>query len=890
LIPKSSDREGGIAVLSDDTFAGRIHEQDAFRDVLSSIQDKRSTTSGDGFLVLVSGHGGIGKSTLLRRFTAITDGDFSLPGFKGQFFRVYIDFDVVESGSAASSFGEITPDRLMWRLASDIGATASSRQDKRLIRKALEDFYKKFSTLRRDKPRNATRVAGEVSGWQTGASLAGETVGSIATIAGAAPFAKPISAATEMAFGKIGSAFDSRKEVRELTAGEIDPLRPCLDALSRGILEISQSRPVVFILDTCEILGSAGAALRTLIQMCGARVCWVVGARLEPSESASDESDTFRYIHSVAPAHFRLLELGGFDASVIHSLLSDQIVQVGFSGFEVTQLERLTRGIPLAVALVIKMLKTGINLNDLIDEVIPGGDSAKIVRVLAERYLRHVSTVPALSADLPLLQGVALLPEKVDDYELLAALWGVSGRQVSAKLRELAGRHDFIFSGRLGSPQNVMHREIRETLRKHLRDADQRISVKEMNLRAISHLKRKLRDSRLKNIERQLNDDEEDDHAIAWQADTSALVWHTFWVDSPEGIALIRRLYPAAALLAPDLARAQAEIARFQLGAPNVHARRLLTIINTVAAGTGGKLPHPMAAQALLDLEGVPVADGPSASDIPSSVYCALLRLNWCRAGIIDQAIKDRTVQLIQISNRLAEHYGEQDAAVRRTAAAVANEARQLGLSAAQKQNYKDAVTAFTVAVRWLPDDFTAHGNLALAYATLGEAAASAESFKRAIRLNPDDAAMHAAFGELMILAKSGDLYGRREALDWAIRKSSTDQLQPLVLRGLVAQALAQNDETEEPEQYFERALNTESSRRDFQESEMKSIALAGLGHTEMAAAEFSNSAETWTPANKFRVAIYDILATRNRAGSEVLIAEWQRILHTHPEAAFPWG
>ena len=879
-----------MTATSDDIFAGRIREQEVFRNVLSAMCDTRSETSGDGFLVLVSGHGGIGKSTLLRRFTEIADGEFRPPGFQGKFLRVFVDWDIAEPGSAMSSFGELTPDRLMWRLAADISSVPSGRQDKRRIRKALEDFYNKFAAARRNKPGTTTRVAGEMSGWQAGASLAGETVSGIASVAGAGPFVKPISAATELAFGKIGDVFDSRREVRELTAGETDPLRPCLDALSHGIMTISQALPVVFILDTCEILGSAARTLRMLIQMCGSQVCWVVGARLEPSENASDESETFHYIHSVPPERCRLLELGGFDADTIHSLLSEENIRIGFGGLEVARLERLTRGIPLAVALVIKMLKTGIKLDELIDEVSAGSDSAKIVRVLAGRYLRHVSAVPALSADLPLLQGVALLPDGVDDYELLAALWGVPGRQVSTKLRGLAGRHDFIFSGRLGSPQNVMHREIRETLRKHLREADQRISVKEMNLRAISHLKSKLQDSRLTNIERQLSEDEEDEHAIAWQANASALIWHTFWVDPPEGIALVRRLYPAATLLAPDFARAQAEIARFQLGAPNVHARRLLTMINSVAAGEGKSLSGPVAAQALVDLGAVPVADGPSASDIPSSVYYTLLSLNWCRAGIFEQTLKERTAQLVQVSSRLAEHYHEQDRAVKRTATVLANEAQRLGLSAVQMLQYDDAVAAFTVAVRWLPDDFTTHGNLALAYAAQGRAGASAESFKRAIKLNPEDAAIHAAFGELMILAKSGDLHGRREALDWAIRKSREDRVHPLVLRGLLAQALAQDENVEEAKQYFNRALSIESNQEDFQECEMRAIALAGLGRTEMAAMAFSSAVEHWTPANKFRVAIYDILATRNRVGSEVLVTEWQRILHSHPEAAFPWG
>jgi tetratricopeptide (TPR) repeat protein len=875
---------------ANDVFIGRAREQEIFRAVLKSILAQGEPKDSDtGFLVLASGHGGIGKSTLLRRYAAISKGESPEDSrFRGKFLTVFIDWDTGEPGSIVPNLTNPTPERLMSRLANGFYSAVNDWREKRMVRKAFKDFYNELTVARRRSGvSDPNQAAGGISTRQASAAIAGDIAGAVVGLAGVAPLALPVTNAATLAFGKVGDVFDTRREVREMAAGGTDPLESCREALAAGIRKIARTRPVVIVLDTCELLGGAAWALRTLIQTCGLNVCWVIGIRLEPRESAADDSETIRYLQSVEPARCQLLELRGFDVEAIRSFISAHRLPGEADAAAIAGLKRVTHGIPLAVALAVRILKTGARLDDLISEASPSDDSAWIVRVLAERYLRHVTRVPALAADLPLLQGISLFPDMANDYRLLAALWGMPGSQVRARLRELALRHDFIFTGRLGSPQNVMHKDIRDTLRKHLREPDERISVREMNQNAISYLKEELRASGLTNIERQLNPDEQDEHASTWQANTAALLWHTFWVDAAEGVALIRRLYPAAVLLAPGFARAQAQIAGFQLGSSGLHARRLLSLI---ATGAGANFDELVPAEAFKDLGASPIADGPSASDIPHSVYYGLLCLNWCRAGIVRHSLAERTAQLVRVSGQLAARRDEQSGTASHTEAILVDEARELGFEASRTQQYETAVTSFGIAARWHPRDFKAHGNLALAYAALGRATEAAESFKSAIEVNPNDAAMHAAFGELMILAKSGDIHGRREALDWAIRKSPKEEVHPLVLRGLIPQALAPGEAAQEAERYFRRALSVESDEQDFQAHELRAIAEAGLGRTDAAVRELGRAIQYWTPANKYRVAIYDLLTKQNSAGAEALMKEWQDILSGHPEAALPWG
>ncbi len=854
-------------------FIGRDREQTIFRQTLGDVLN-RTGQEGSGYLLLVSGHGGIGKSTLLERFYAISKGQSADDSrFHGRFLTVLVNWESPECGLRISDTIGPSADGLMASLARSITTAAGGRRRQRRIGKAFADYYR--ARILEKKTRTQSALP----------RLAGGAVNTALSLAGI-PGGQPAGELLTSTFGTIAEAFDTRRQTRDL-ARETDHLGgPVQDAFIAGLGRVADIQPVVVILDTCEILGRAAETLRSLIQASSTGLCWVVGIRLEQRNNAAWDSETVRYLEAVDPRRCHVMELDGFGASDIRSYVSASITKT-LSTDDITRVRDLTGGTPLAIALVTRMIEKGVTIGDLVSETSPSNDAATIVRELAERYLRHVSRLPDLAADLPLLLGLALLSDAVDDYGLLAALWGVPERRIHSLLRELARRHDFVFSGQIGSPKAVMHREIRDTVRKLLREPDQRVSVREMNKRAIVFLSAQLQASMLQHIERQLSPDDQDQHSQAWQANAIALLWHTFWADTAQGVALIRHLYPPAALLAAEFARAQSQVARFQLGSADLRARRLLEVLaQGPAAGSDGD----NLVKALDDLDTDPIADGPYASDISHSVYYTLLRLAWWPASPQWLDLPNQMSRLSWVSQELAASHELQADAAQRTCALIADEANRLGIIASTHRQYEIAIAAFTITANWRPRDSQAHGNVALANAALGRAGQAAEAFKTAIRAEPDNASLHAAFGELMMLAKSGDIQGRREALDWAIRSSAKAQLHPMVLRGLIPQAAASGEAESEARDYFTKALTAESHRQDFQAYELRAIAYSGLGLIETAVEEFEQGSPRWTAADKYRSAIYELLKTRSEAAAEALMEKWQRLIREHPDAAFPWG
>ncbi|XVU28260.1 hypothetical protein ACQPZJ_14805 [Actinoplanes sp. CA-054009] len=73
-------------------FVGRSDEQSRFREVLREVSGKPDDGPDEGYVVLVQGYGGIGKSTLLERFAAIAGG--KLPGLEvGRFTIFEVDWE-----------------------------------------------------------------------------------------------------------------------------------------------------------------------------------------------------------------------------------------------------------------------------------------------------------------------------------------------------------------------------------------------------------------------------------------------------------------------------------------------------------------------------------------------------------------------------------------------------------------------------------------------------------------------------------------------------------------------------------------------------------------------------------------------------------------------------
>src|SRR5689334_9205681 len=74
------------------TFVGRSDEQNRFREVLREVSGRPDDGADEGYVVLVQGYGGMGKSTLLARLAAIADGKLPEPAV-GRFAIFEVDWE-----------------------------------------------------------------------------------------------------------------------------------------------------------------------------------------------------------------------------------------------------------------------------------------------------------------------------------------------------------------------------------------------------------------------------------------------------------------------------------------------------------------------------------------------------------------------------------------------------------------------------------------------------------------------------------------------------------------------------------------------------------------------------------------------------------------------------
>lgn len=870
---------------------GRVGEQERFRAFVESLlapENSHDSEWASGRRLLVTGQGGIGKSSLLRSFMGELAASVR---FGRSLSRVFIDWSAPEHALVIGDSRGPAPEDMMSVLVRQLRKTLRGWSG--LTKRGVFDDFDKAQRRVGQRRDGVARTLGGGS-THSGAQLAGSIAGGITQLTPLAAGSQAVERLVEKAYGGVAVALAARGTPRP----DNDTMA-CREALAKGVRDLASVRPLVIVLDTCELLGEATQDLQLLIRQCGPRVLWIIGVRLESLADAATDSATTRYHAAADFGRAEQLALGGLDVTDIGDYLSNQ-EHLRAAGVETAaRLHELTNGVPLAISLATGLLVRGVALDDLLNDFRPNPDAAELIRQLAERYLRHVSTIRGLSDDLPLLYGLALLPDHVDDYSILAALWDVSEKRVYSLLRQLADRHDFVHSRHLADPQAVMHSLVRDTLRRSLFDEDKRILVREANERAIAYINRRLAASALVSLERQLSVDDQDDHVHAWQSYALALLWYTFWVDAAEGVALTRHLYPPAALLAPAFAQHQAAIIRGQLISPRLRGRRML---EAIADADGSYLDAVSLTEVLNDLTRTPVAERPYARDIPLHLYQELLsvvhsdRLGGSPGSWVERLTKIDTV--------LRERFADERGPAGRTIDLLKAQALRLSAVAAAKGAYNDAIDAIAVVLAWDADNATAHRYLALAHAALGDAEVAEQEFKIAIQADSDHADLHAAFGELLILSGAGDEHGRRAALDWALDKAerqaaeqqAADQSRPgpllsaLVLRGLMPAALTHLEREDEMQEFFKRALTTDGKGTPLQNAELRAIAPAGLGQTDRAVEELSAAVDTWTPADKYREALYALLAQHRPEGAAALRLKWQEVIARNPEAAKPWG
>ncbi|MFF5084142.1 tetratricopeptide repeat protein [Actinoplanes sp. NPDC000266] len=775
------------------TFVGRSDEQNRFREVLREASGKPGDGPDEGYVVLVQGYGGIGKSTLLSRFAAIAGGRLSEPAV-GRFtiFEVDWEDDQKLHGEDYIDFAGPPVWRVLERIraALDNASQGWGRRDRRRLR-GFAEFQRQITWLPELEKRAAelglTKQVGHRPMSPQQVDKAVKAAGQAAEVAGmATTVVNPVGAAVGAAM-ELGSAALQRRPARldpALYRALVDQVDALATAFSTGLRALATKQPVVVVLDSCELLGGSGPWLRELTRRCGRRVIWVIGTRLEPELLAAGESEARNYTTELADSRLRTMTLSRFDDRTAKSFLQHRLGDLP-AHLDVQRVAELTQGVPLALDFMAKLvhdcMRTGRRFDDLYEEVRSDGSVSSVVREMANRYLAHANkdSGSELHRDLPLLYGLALIsidhdiparrtsnpypdmaaPVPVDrDPDLLAALWGIPAGKVAEQLPEISRRHDFIHSG-----DGTIHRDVRDAVRLFILTPVQRVSdtVQQINQRAVQYLRDRLEVWADRGVEDQVMD-------ASWRTTSVALLWHTFWVDPPEGVRLLQSFIPQAAVLQPTYARILLEVAKFFRPYCSPAHR---TVVDGLFQLAGIATPFGEAANASVAMRALDAGE-------PRTPYVHLLYCQaWSALGLdfiervrhLRLATKftkpasgptaDRLGQIAGSLPYVGDLKSRTDADQRAVIDGLRIAARYqrrfsahngLGNALYALGRHGEAEAAFRQAVKCGADNAYGHNGLGSALYGLGRYVEAEAAFRKAVRCDPDFAVAHRNLGSTL--------------------------------------------------------------------------------------------------------------------------------------------
>ena len=732
-------------------------------------------------MILVHGFGGIGKSTLLRRYGEIAaEGAPARGGRPGlEPLIAAVDWENEQRLRAADFVSDEGPP--IWVVLDRVyvavrEAAASSRRDRTAVKKAFAPFRVQITKV----PELAKEVQQALPSGEDGKLTSAADIEAVLQLAGrgVALFggAHPLGAlvAAPAAKGAVGVGHvvhDVRHAVRRRRQGQVPEeayrlvlgrVEELVDTFSHCLREVSRrSRPMVVLLDTCELVLGTQEYLRRAMRKSGSRVVWVIGMRLQPEPVMQAHGEASLYRRTIHASRLLSVALENFSDDTISEYMSAELRGKLPAGVSVNRVAEITRGIPLAVSLVCDLLNAG-REPDLVLQAVPEpGQPSALVRALAERYLTHAVHCAALRDDVPLLYGLALVHSDRLDPDLVAALWDVDPAEVADIAAGLAARHDFVlFDSRR------LHDDIRDAVRLHLLDDVLRAQQRPMNQRAVTHLRQRLDGLNLISVDEQVTSEE-------WRGLVTALLWHSFWCDNRAGIDLLCHLLPAAGVLSEPFGAMLVDIAAFFAPVCNDQQKEIVEALEALSAVAFRQPPdadiNGVQFRAALTLLENHHHHGPAvlAADPPRTVYLALLHAKHALStgGQDSSAL----IALEQADRELPEP-GDPPKPTSRALSQLAERVAH-GLFWPGRSSFRDSPDAPRAAVLATRHDRRSSRAWWL-LATSLEGQEALRACDEAIRLDPTFASPHNARGNQ--LARAGRLQDALGAYDEAISLTPT--------------------------------------------------------------------------------------------------------------------
>ncbi len=468
-------------------FLGRVEEQKQFR---AALQETLHPPHGETlpYVILLYGDGGIGKTTLARRFRDIAGEE---PPFKDEVRTLWVDWETERNRWADLQVGReyIHPETVF-----DVIYTLAARAG----------WEKHFETYRRtrDERKQAEKQAlqalqssGERDDLAALRGLGAEMlaaltrrvlpIGEQGEKLTRAFLEAGIQLGAEQAYAlrrSMEARLRARLGVRQFDL-YLNPHEALARALADGFKRLSNRHALMVVLDTYEIVDRTDPWLRLVIQNAGPRLLWIISGRNNLRDSRPYGEGYFRGYSEDFSRRLLAYDLAQLALEDVRAYFAAAVPERPLEEEAARAIRRATRGIPLAVTQAAEMWQKGVPLEEIVGDTDDATPGKEIVHKMTGRYLLHA----VRPEDRRALYALALAR---GDQEVLRALLAPadgSPFDLEAELRRLERDYASVvaFEGRLhDEPQAFFLAHLREPLQRQSDAVRDLLALAEAALRA----------------------------------------------------------------------------------------------------------------------------------------------------------------------------------------------------------------------------------------------------------------------------------------------------------------------------------------------------------------------------------------------------------------------
>ncbi|WP_031461416.1 tetratricopeptide repeat protein, partial [Chloroflexus sp. MS-G] len=435
-------------------FFGRVEEQKRFRDALS---ETINPPSGENlpYVFLVYGDGGIGKSTLSRRFCDIATEKHSL---WCPIHTLWIDWEEARRRLPALQVGHdaIAPETVFdvivhmaqtqrrgWQgYFTAYHETQQRRASAEHTAHQVLDSAAERPELRELRSAGATALAKIL---RVGSSLAGLPIGNSGEQLAKAFLEAGIQIGAEAAVGLRQRLADLLRARMGADTYDlfVNPLEHLAHALADGLRRIAGRGALLVVLDTYEVVDAVDPWLRLVIRNSGPHVLWVLSGRNDLVNSRRYGDTYFKGYAEEWPRRLVPVNVTQLARDDVAAYFAATVPERPLDDTAVDAIRQTTRGIPLAIVLAAEMWQKGIALENIVGHSDKDTPAQQIVDQMTERYLLHAVT----TADRYALYAIALARGDRAVLQGMLTPTDASGFNVNDELRRLERAYASVYAG-----------------------------------------------------------------------------------------------------------------------------------------------------------------------------------------------------------------------------------------------------------------------------------------------------------------------------------------------------------------------------------------------------------------------------------------------------------